>query len=173
MPFWGSLSFGVSLGTLSHCGHYGMHLPLGIPCVAVKGSMSGRGVCMGFLSILCHEFPVSPQRFFSSLGCFSVMGLVSLGFCVFEGPCPITEFPRIKGSYVTSGTSVGILVLCGDPVPLWVISVTVMWVSVYNQGFCHWGFLCSGGMLCLDRLLSLWGSLSSLGSYPCGCLRKK
>lgn len=46
MPFWGSLSVWVTLGTLRHCGHYGMHLPLGIPCVTLKGSVSGRGVCL-------------------------------------------------------------------------------------------------------------------------------
>lgn len=99
MPFWGSLSVWVTLGTLRHCGHYGMHLPLGIPCVTVKGSvregcLSLWGSCQFsvIMSSLCHHRG-SSRHWDVSVS----WGLVSLGFCVFEGPCPITEFPRMKG----------------------------------------------------------------------------
>lgn len=77
--------FGVSVvggisGTLSRCGHYGMHLPLG-------DSLCHReGLCVreGCLSLRgsCHVGPsrssatlgslLSPQRCFSSWGCFCV-----------------------------------------------------------------------------------------------------
>lgn len=144
MPFWGSLSLGVSRGTLSLCGHYGTHLPLGIPCVTVEGSLSGRGVCLHGVCVMWAPFDpmslwvpcvtVDAPLF---VGYFCALGLVSLGFCVFEGPYPITELPRIP--CVTTGTSsLEILVMCGDPVQFWGISVTIMWVSMYYEGFCHW-----------------------------------
>lgn len=86
MPFWGSLPLEVSLGTLSLCGHYGMHLPPGIPCITVKGSVSGRGVCLyGVPVVWAPSIPLSlgflcHQRLRSSWGCFCVvMGTSVIG----------------------------------------------------------------------------------------------
>lgn len=92
----GCLSLGVSLGTLSRCGHYQMHLPLGIPCVTVKGSVREGLSLWGS----CHVGPSSFSVILGSLchgrgsSChggvlMSRWGLVSLGFSV--GPCPVAE----------------------------------------------------------------------------------
>lgn len=137
MPFGrgGSLSLGLSLGTLSPCGHYGMHLPLGIPCVTVKGSVSGRGVCLYGVSRGCSATgALFLHSGSSSWGCFCHWGSVCS-----KDPIPLQSFLESWGFCVTLGTfSWGTLVLCGDPVPLWVMAVTVMWLCVL-QGFLSLG----------------------------------
>lgn len=60
------------------------------------------------------------------------------GSVYLKDPIPSGTFLQLWDSCVTSGTySLEILVICGDPVPLWGISVTIMWVSVFYEGFYH------------------------------------
>lgn len=58
-----------------------------------EGFLSLWGSCQSsvIMSSLCHHSGSSRHW-----GVSVSWGLVSLGFCVFEGPCPITEFPRMK-----------------------------------------------------------------------------
>ena len=92
------LSPGVSPGALGRRGHYGMSMPLGMPCVTVEGGLlvfTGLLSC-GFLSILCHlGLPkMSPRGLLSSRGCFCVvLGAGGGGVLMFVGPYPVTELP--------------------------------------------------------------------------------
>lgn len=164
MPFWGSLSVWVTLGTLRHCGHYGMHLPLGIPCVTVKGSvregcLSLWGSCQFsvIMSSLCHHRG-SSRHWDVSVS----WGLVSLGFCVFEGPCPITEFPRMKGflchfwDFIGKpcalwGPCASVGDICDNYVGICITRASVTGASSVLRGCCasaassHYGVLCHHG----------------------------
>ena len=124
----GRLLLGVSLGTLSRRGHYGLHLPLGIPCVTVKGSVregcqSLRGSCRGSLSILCHfGFSVSQQKLLSSWGCFCVMLGAGGGgvLCVRR----TLSYYRASLNYGVPVSLLGLssletLVICGNSLPFW------------------------------------------------------